>query len=211
MDCDFCPRLNGEMPERPWYDFSVVGKRDEFYTVLALGALTPGHVMLVTRSHVECMAQLSGDNLINLTSAVDYWTHAISEVWERPCFVFEHGGPSYSCASGACITHAHLQLLPLSVNPIRDEARFESFASLPEALMYARQSGYLLYAWDGWFHVMRDGHVPGQFFRRRIAGVLGQPDEWDYLAYPNYHYITIGKDRLSSYISRVRAAVTDTS
>lgn len=210
MDCDFCLRLSGEMPERPWYDFSVVGQQGElFYVVLALGALAPGHVMIVTRSHVDCMAQLPSGSLRDLESAVSIWTRTINEIWGRPCFIFEHGGPSYDCGSGACVSHAHLQIVPLLVNPIRAASRFKSFESLADALIYAEASSYLLYAWGGEFHVLRDCNVPGQFFRREISTSLGRPDDWDYITFPNYSYIMTSKDGLARHLNNNSAESID--
>jgi hypothetical protein len=199
MECDFCMRIDGRMPERPWYDFFTLDQCSGFSAVLALGALTPGHIMVVSRRHVECMADLSSEAIDQLNDMVNYWTRIIAEVWLAPCLLFEHGGPSYSCLSGACITHAHLQILPLSADPIRWLGRTRAFSSLPDALAYARGSAYLMYAWGGRFHVAKSHPVPGQFFRRQVAGALGRQEEWDYLAFPNYEYITMGRDRLVGY------------
>ena len=199
-DCDFCLRLHNNVPERPWYDFLVLDQQAAFCTVLALGALTPGHIMIVSRHHYDCMADLSSETIDQLGELVNYWMHITAKAWTAPCFLFEHGGSSEKYPSGACIMHAHLQILPLAADPIGGSVETQTFSSLSEALTYARGASYLLYAWEGRFRVAKDRLFPGQFLRRKIANGLGRHDEWDYLMFPNYANMRIGRDRLTGYL-----------
>jgi diadenosine tetraphosphate (Ap4A) HIT family hydrolase len=195
-DCEFCLRLVQPVGDRPWYDFHTLEVTPNFATVVALGPLAPGHIMIVTRRHVERMADLDSSCLEELELAVSSWVARLRRIWPFPCFIFEHGGRSVGNSGGSCIAHAHLQMLPLAVELLLD---YDSFNALPSLLAVSdcrSGSDYLLVWTETGLLVAMDRSEPGQFFRRRIAGALGRPDDWDYLVFPNYHAMRETIDRL---------------
>jgi diadenosine tetraphosphate (Ap4A) HIT family hydrolase len=183
-NCDFCLRLNGTMPERPWFDFAEVGSSRDFVVVVAMGALAPGHVLIVSRRHIERMADLDSGELADLDEVLIFWQSKLNSKWRDRRFVFEHGGRS-STSSSSCIAHAHIQMLPLPFNPIATYEGFIRLDSVGELRSYRGLDYLLIWERDAiYLRELRPGQT-GQFFRRRISEMLGHADAWDYLAFPN--------------------------
>ena len=195
-NCEFCLRLNHKQESRPWYDFCTLGRSANFCTIVALGALAPGHVMIVSNRHVERMADLDSASIRELNETVNCWTRLMSRIWSLPCFWFEHGGRSLGNSVGSCVPHAHFQILPLAIDPMSDYIGFHRLSSLIEALSYTRRSGYLLFRWREDLFVSTERTERGQFFRRHIANALDRPDEWDYLMFPNYEAMRETRERI---------------
>jgi hypothetical protein len=172
------------MPGRPWYDFAEVGSSRSFVVVVAMGALAPGHILIISRRHVERMGDLEIDELMDLEIVLVCWNSILARRWDEPRFVFEHGGRS-STSSAGCIAHAHLQMLPLAFDPIATYDSFTRIDSLNDLRSYRRLDYVMVWRQDRiLLQQLRSAQI-GQFFRRRICEAQGRPDAWDYLAFPN--------------------------
>jgi diadenosine tetraphosphate (Ap4A) HIT family hydrolase len=195
--CDFCLRLNGELPERPWFDFAEIGSSDSFVSVVALGALTPGHILIVSRRHVERGADLNIDELGELKGIVKRWSVELLKHWDAAPFIFEHGGRSAS-TSGGCIAHAHIQMLPLAVSPLSRTSNAVRISSIENLQSYREVDYIMVWRRDVIFIKSPGRRQSGQYMRRRIAELLGCPDAWDYLVFPNFDIMKSTLDSLNN-------------
>jgi diadenosine tetraphosphate (Ap4A) HIT family hydrolase len=195
LDCDFCDRLGGLHPGRPWYDFRILDSDDTFVVVVALGALAPGHIMIVTQDHHDSMAELPAEGIHRLETVASEWAARLRRRWGK-AFLFEHGGRT---RGGACIFHAHLHLLPLARPPIASAGRLlRRISDLP---VVTQGRPYLLLS-DG-VDMRVDTNPesgPRRSMRRVIADFLGRPDEWDYLVFPNLDNVRLTVQGLGSKV-----------
>ena len=109
LECRFC------MLPDPW---RIIHETSNFVVQMGLGPLAEGYVVLLTRTHVPCIAALSDSQLGEFLSVLRLVQWAQHRVYQGSLF-FEHG------RSGACLPegngddlcyHAHLHLLV--VNPL---------------------------------------------------------------------------------------------
>ena len=182
-DCDFCVRISNPEYRQSAYDFMLLEKTADFHVVVALGALGPGHIMIVSNQHRSSVAQLPDGARLGLESLIAKWRAQLSVRWGDDVILIEHGS-SRQIASGACIFHAHIQLLPSRLGGSLIDADMRRVASFKElARAYSRQ-GYLLIGLGGELWVMPDPGVKSQHFRRLICQLQDRASEWDYLVYP---------------------------
>ena len=142
--------------------------------------------MIVSNEHVERMADLDATVITELERLIHRWSGFVTHTWQHPCFMFEHGGRTPNSGTGGCVAHAHLQLLPLAVDPVDDYDRYRREPSVAAAIKSVDRQDYLLVIVENGYFVTTGGCGSGQFFRRRIARLLASPDEWDYLLYPRH-------------------------
>jgi galactose-1-phosphate uridylyltransferase len=196
--CDFCRKFAQPSAAAQWYDRELV-TAGQVALVPALGALATGSVLVLTRQHYLSMRAVPRptlDTVLELTEA------ACSHLSERvgPTIVFEHGAGSDG--GGGCITHAHFQIMPmpLEINDIVSTRLSQVAADrIPTLRQFSdvtreNESYLLLMEPSGTTTVFHVSNLHAQFMRRVIATLLGEPDAWDYLAYPNY-------DRIKTTIS----------
>jgi diadenosine tetraphosphate (Ap4A) HIT family hydrolase len=184
-ECEFCIKIADPASRSSRYDFHVIWSDCDFCVVVALGALTGGHLLLLSNSHRLAMSELSENEWDALEPVLCYWKSRLEQSWGQEPLTFEHG-PSANAPSGACVYHAHLQLLPLSGVDNEDLVNgMTRISSIRQLRNCYPSGGYLMASIAGTTWAMSDKQVTSQFFRRRICALQGRPDEWDYLAYPN--------------------------
>src|SRR5260370_6731470 len=96
------------------------------------------------------------DTLAELDELMQYWTKHISRQWSQACFTFEHGGRTLGIGVGSCISHAHLQILPLASDPMSNASRFLELPTLVDAFLCAANSQYPLFGDKGSWQVSKD-------------------------------------------------------
>jgi diadenosine tetraphosphate (Ap4A) HIT family hydrolase len=197
MDCDFCRRIRRPTSRSSQYDFHILWSDHGFVAVPALGALAPGHILLVRREHVVAMSELADNEWCDLKHVLSSWRRRLEDLWGKEVVAFEHG-PSESNACGACIYHAHVQLLPLPGLKIDSGLTdgMTEIAELDDLRASYPRGGYVMLNAVERTWVTDDTGVPGQFLRRRICQLQGRPAEWDYLTTTGWAAMDETIDRL---------------
>jgi diadenosine tetraphosphate (Ap4A) HIT family hydrolase len=193
--CSFCEEVVGaESISLPLVRefFATFGKNtrvlletEKFFVVPSLGALLPGHILVLPKSHYYSIGEIPDSDLSEFECLVQNIRLALSNVYGF-CSAFEHGCVEGAGKAGACIDHAHLHLLPLSKNLQHQiDIRFgcgadiHSFSELREIV--ERRVPYLYYeAPDGEARAYKAFHAPSQFFRQLVFATDREAGNWDW-------------------------------
>jgi diadenosine tetraphosphate (Ap4A) HIT family hydrolase len=199
--CLFCAVEEDPVDTLAWYDHPLYRRSDVGVAIAAVGAFTPGYVLVSPTTHVSSTQTLPMPDaalFLNFLDAV------VSRVEARfgGCSIFEHG----SCRAeerrrSACITHAHVHIVPGAYSfdslglPVKTYHELFEIMDLPRP---ERLDGYLMYREPGGL-VSRCSDVGvSQYFRRHIAAVRGYPDEWDYALFPRWEHVRATQEALTS-------------
>lgn len=184
--CEFCTKMLCPQTRSGRYDFHILDSTPHFEIIAALGALVPGHVLIVSRRHASSVASLDPPELSELAVLIEDWASRIASKCEIEALIFEHGMRSGAPAMG-CIEHAHVQLMPWQelrgLTEPTDRA-VTGVLELPSAV--AGGGGYLLVGRTRKAFLRSDAGLNSQHFRRAICKAQGRSAEWDYLLYPNH-------------------------
>jgi diadenosine tetraphosphate (Ap4A) HIT family hydrolase len=177
----FADLYKGEPPCR------VVGRNCHLAALVDIAPLTPGHLLIVPVIDVPCFARLGGATWEAWQNLREYLIPQIERHWTRPT-MFEHGS-SEQMRGSACITHAHLHMVPgdlklaermeadgLEVLEVADQR------AIPAAIGASRPYFYVESP-DGQAHVAAadSPRRPSQYLRRIAADALRLPsDSWDW-------------------------------
>ena len=197
--CPFCAAYRRRGEELPWYDTPLFRRVGSAVAVAAVGSLVPGYVLAAPASHVSSVRRLPEPEKVSFLHFVGALRQEV-EARFGPATLFEHG----SCADAggrrsACLVHSHIHIVPGYYAFTELRLAVESYPSLLEAVHTApgdTSDGYLLYQEpDGAAFLAPDPGV-SQFFRRRIAHVLGRPHEWDYAVCPGWENVRMTHELL---------------
>ncbi len=199
-DCYFCGQIRGDadqdliasmLPSVP-YRRRVILENELFAVIPSLGALTPGHVLLCTRSHIRSFASIEWDK-----ATADAYRAIRIELIERiqasyggVIHLFEHGMATTGEHIPCTIDHAHLHLLPvrLEVPVLDDEAWSETDVSIETLGRHTRGYEYLYHECPSAAVGLRLG-PPGifgsQVLRQHFATFLDCDNRWDWRTHPN--------------------------
>lgn len=191
--CEFCAEIAGK-PSRfaQLYGNGNVSRilyaDDTFLIFPTLGQIGRHNLLIVTRRHIDCMAQLRSEEITRLDELVRHVQKRLSAYGH--VVGFEHGavGTTGGCNS---ISHAHFHLtaLPGSIDlsrfyfPEDPVCRSTDFAESYRRLAGAEQ--YLLTRNEDAGCCFLDttalpGKYPSQFFRRALAEYLHMKTPWDW-------------------------------
>lgn len=189
-DCLFCNVLRQSPDDLQWHDQPLARVSEVGAVIAGLGAFVPGYVLVFPEQHVESCLSMSSRAHRAFTDLLNSTAERVAEVFGSPT-IFEHG----TCATGAvrrsaCLDHAHIHIIPGSyelgdcVSPTIGTASYSS-------VQIARDpdSGYLFLQEPAADPVYASDPGISQFFRRQIAGQLGEPDDWDYLLFPRWENV----------------------
>ncbi|WP_158102687.1 hypothetical protein [Lentzea kentuckyensis] len=145
-----------------------------------------GHLLLLPRKHYLSFAQVLADHPDETEELLSDITEVYRTTFGEP-LILEHGS-GVDEESQACITHAHLHLLPADASAvdsllIRDELSYVDLDSITELRRSPwPESTYFLRHHRGHSRVyLPNGNQKRQYLRSVVGSTLDIPDpEWDY-------------------------------
>ena len=144
-----------------------------------VGTLVPGHLLITSRSHIFSLAQLGIRDLERLDTTLSGLCTVLGREFGE-YYLFEHGSSSAE-ASGPCISHAHVHLMPLAALMAEKLIRAMPWSRLPnyQALAQYRDCEYA-YLRVGKQHLVHPNpSIKSQWIRRQAAEALNR-DDWDW-------------------------------
>ncbi len=162
-----------------------IAQSEHFVVLFDIRPIVRGHALLVTRNHQPSMAQIPPtwyDELRAIKAEATAW---IARHYRTP-FCFEHGAAVGDVASGICVEHAHLHLIPAEVCV---EDAVKDYVSGPIELKPIELTGALSHVIGSYLYY-ESSHglgfllhpqrpVPQQFIRQVVAASCGL-SEWDW-------------------------------
>ncbi len=151
---------------------------DNFWIVCDVHPLTKGHILIMPKKHLSCIAEYPEEVLKEFVTLYQKFSHFI-KITYGSISSFEHG------KIGQTVFHSHVHILPFKGSPhdIIPEGNnnitlIHNFSDLLRA--YAKDAQYLFFSIgdDKWLVNIRLGN-PG-FFRNRFAQALGNPLRGDW-------------------------------
>ena len=138
-ECPYCEEFrSGIGPQLPSGDFAdrVIAESEHFVAMADISPIMVGHLLVVPKRHVLCLARLDGHEVEDLGDLLHQLVATLGGL--APRATLEHGSDS-SAEGGGCVSHAHLHLVPLLVDGPRMLSGFRtrevtSFAEFDEAV-----------------------------------------------------------------------------
>ncbi|MGH3718796.1 MAG: HIT family protein [Pseudonocardiaceae bacterium] len=189
---DFCDELAGAAETcffrtyRGDPESRLLGQTENLAVIADLSPLTSGHILILSRVHHLNFAQVVEAHPGEITALLDLLLPQYVHTFGRMA-ILEHGSAE-NMVNGACITHAHLHLLPISRQAV-DEAMSSdglhgtSFPSLQDfgRPPWTRSTYYLSGSESGFRLYEPIPELPRQYLRSVAGAILGIPDpEWDW-------------------------------
>ncbi|PSQ50083.1 hypothetical protein BRD15_02330 [Halobacteriales archaeon SW_6_65_15] len=179
--CEFC------YPSR---SRTILYEDESVYLMPSLGQFVEGYLLLISKQHRNCIADVTDDHLESVKQTV---ANQLAETYGSYCF-FEHGqiGTCYQRAQSKICYHAHLHCLPVPVNFISEVAEDFDSISMSEfgelsALKEEHPHYLFVETYDGemGFFPVED-EIERQYLRKQACEALELPKELaDWKEYPN--------------------------
>ncbi|MFH0832333.1 MAG: HIT family protein [Candidatus Aenigmatarchaeota archaeon] len=142
---------------------------DYFWIVCDAHPLTEGHILVIPKAHVPCMAALDNNAFVKFRELYENVSNFLNRAYGRTA-VFEHG------IAGQSVFHAHTHFLPFggSINEIIPEKLAKRISDLGELKTeFNKEHEYLYFAIGDNKHLVDTRIAYPRFFRERFAESLG--------------------------------------
>ncbi len=164
----------------------LLGQTKNLAVIADLSPLTSGHILIISRLHHLNFAQVAEAHPSEIEALLVLLFPQYVQTFGRMT-VLEHGSAE-NMSNGACITHAHLHLLPISRQAVdkvieSDGLQGTTFSSLRDfgRSPWTRSAYYLSGAESGFRLYEPTPELPRQYLRSVAGAILGIPDpEWDW-------------------------------
>ena len=221
--CDFCIALEtyqniGMTPEYvKLSDGGAVNRElmvtENFRVMVALGPVAVGNLLIVTENHLTSMAQLNEDwmkELVVIKNKIRkfFLNNNIQIVF------FEHGLKNEEDADG-CISHAHLQVLPVEQDLLDYVQTQYNGYQLPK---YEQLRSINLDGYKGYLHyetikganwVFPVNSLESQYIRKLATKVLGTAEQWNWRLFPRLDVIRQTVDMLKDNLQDAKSVGTN--
>jgi diadenosine tetraphosphate (Ap4A) HIT family hydrolase len=190
ISCCFCDNLVRGVGGSPW-DTPLYSDQS-FVITPTKGALVPGWLLVVAKTHLLCGGALPTLELNELQNCVNIAKQMVRERFGEPT-IFEHGPCEINSAVGCGIDHLHFHVAPLrfslrkAVSDLFPDIEWRPIPHLwaTQALYRSKIAYGLVEEPDDQMHICCPPRGVRQLFRRAIASQLGIPKQFDYNEYPN--------------------------
>lgn len=181
--CTFCSPYGCN----EWFNTPVASDEDKTVAVPSVGSLVPGYLLAIPVLHVTATCRIPREQKNRFASFVEVIAARLKDIYGIDITLFEHGacGAPHQARS-ACVSHAHLHLVPGTYNLASEapRSRMMQYASLQDFLNSDQTSSYLMLQDPGGPVLTFEDPATPQFFRRIIAKRLGFAERWDYALFP---------------------------
>ncbi|MBI4676194.1 MAG: HIT domain-containing protein [Elusimicrobia bacterium] len=179
----------------------IVRETDNFVVLPTIGQIVEGYLLVLPKAHCLSLGHIPKENYRELEMLKDETVAVLSRVYCRP-ILFEHGAVSATRKGGACVTHAHLHVVPADVDLLpRIDHRMprRSLGGLSELkVQVERGIPYLFYETRGGDRFVFDAcRLPSQYLRRLLAIEVGAEYKWDWKAHSGLQELTSVLQRLA--------------
>jgi diadenosine tetraphosphate (Ap4A) HIT family hydrolase len=196
LNCEFCKELNDNSNDATFskiysglIDSRIIFETDNFRVIPTLGQLFENSLLIISKAHVETMAELSEKYLTELEDLYSRIRNKLSVFGN--IVGFEHG--AYSENRGGCgIYHAHLHIVPLphAINLFDFfKSEYSKYHNLSRALINAKDlQEYLLIINEDLSTGLADischmDKYESQFFRRELHRHFNLSGSWNWKDY----------------------------
>lgn len=90
----------------------LVAHTNNFFVVAAIGAFTPGYLMLITKELIPSFSMVKDDCIEELNWLIKKISGSIGKTYKRKTVIFEHG----NCACLGGLDRAHLHIMTIDEN-----------------------------------------------------------------------------------------------
>lgn len=182
MECKFCKILAYKNKKEDYYFNQILLETANFFVIPALGAIVPGYVLIITKKCLNSMAEIPKVQRTELKGLLSDLERILGVFSER-ISIFEHGSSSKGIMSSACITHAHLHVVPRKIEAkkwITNATLFPTINTFFDSAI-SKKSYLMLGSSTNNIYGSEYNDEPCQFFRRVCASEFPYFIEWDYL------------------------------
>ena len=201
-DCIFCNIGRGSLCENK-IENTIISETPDFLIIPALGPLTEGHVLMITKQHYHNFFEIPDSIIDEFHQCKRHICNKLESIYGK-ILIFEHGNIDNSkINAGASIKHAHLHILPDVADLLPQLTTLFQYKKLKSVRLSIMTENkpylyYEKYKRGSWiFYVEKS--LPTQFLRKMLSNFIGKNEAWDWQRFPSKDLVNNTLKKLDRY------------
>ena len=189
--CIFCSFDNSKVEN------TIIEETENFYVLPAVGSLVDGYLLIVSKRHVNSMADLNDVETSEYIGLIDKYRNKFFKIYQKSPIVFEHGTPIVASSNKtSSVYHAHTHIVNHNFKDEKSIISELKFKKINNVTHIVNDKNYISYINPlGINMVSYKFPSISQLMRKYIACDLGMDDKysWRDFDFMNNIILTIDK------------------
>lgn len=211
--CSYCAELNSLSEESYFLLFvsefiknksRYLFESEDFIVFPSVGALVPGHILVVPKRHTTAMAYLDRIEISNFKNIIRILSGILGKIYDKNVICMEHGAIKLNHSTGICVDHAHIHLLPTNL-PILKLVQLKMNKVCLHELNKLQNicNEYILVSQgiENFFYSVVD-KIPSQFLRKIVFDEEKLSGNWNWKEDQRVSIMQQTIDDINQYITR---------
>ena len=179
MNCTFCNIDTSKIEN------TIIEETNNFLILPSIGSLVDGYLLIVSKRHVNSMANLSENEKKEYEFLINKYRNLFKKIYNKFPIIFEHGSPILnSNMKASSVIHAHSHIVNhnfIDENSIIKKLKFKEMDNLK---FLSKDKNYIMYInSDNKYYITNDFKPISQIIRKIIAKDLGYENMFDWKKY----------------------------
>lgn len=179
-ECIFCKLDENKIAN------TIIEETENFYIKPSLGALVEGYILIISKKHINSMAELNESEKIEYLSIIEKYRNLFKKIYNRFPIIFEHGTNGLSETSASSIVHAHTHIVNHNYTNEKSVLESLNFRKINDIFHLERiNKSYIFYINPiGIHYITYDFKPVSQIMRIIIAKDLNMEEKYNWKQYP---------------------------
>ena len=179
MNCIFCNIDTSKIEN------TIIEETNNFLILPSIGSLVDGYLLIVSKRHVNSMANLSENEKKEYEFLINKYRNLFKKIYNKSPIIFEHGSPILnSNMKASSVIHAHSHIVNhnfIDENSIIKKLKFKEMNNLK---FLSKDKNYIMYInSENKYYITNDFKPISQILRKIIAKDLGYENMFDWKEY----------------------------
>ncbi len=176
MNCIFCNMDNSKVEN------TIIDESNNFFVLPAIGSLVDGYLMIVSKRHINSMAELTENERNEYEFMLKKYRNLFKSIYNKFPIIFEHGCPvTNSDMKANSVEHAHTHIVNhqfMNESTIIKKLNFNKIDNLGYLM---KKQNYIMYINNENVCYITNHFEPvSQMMRKIIAKDLGYENKFDW-------------------------------
>lgn len=104
-NCPFCNPNENDVAN------TIIEETDNFYIKPTIGSMVDGYLMIITKRHINAMAELNEIERNEYTTIIEKYRNLFKKIYNQYPIIFEHGTSIKNELSSSSVVHAHTHIV----------------------------------------------------------------------------------------------------
>lgn len=197
FQCPFCNMDTSKLEN------TILDETPNFYVMPALGSYVDGYILIISKKHLNSMAELTIDKINEYETLINKYRNIFKIIYQKYPIVFEHGTTNIENEMKASsVFHAHTHIVNHNYKNEKNLIKEMNFKKINQISDINNNENYIFYLNQNNQMYLTNKFAPiSQIMRIKIASDINISSKYDWKKYKFENNIILTINKIKQYKS----------